>query len=305
MGGTLLGLIYVIASTIFFGMYVTPRKHSQLANAPYFFGMGLGLLVCTVGSAIAAGQFGPETLKYWHLGLIGGSLWTIGTGCMIAAVPLIGVSRAIPVKNTTGVLGVFIGVLMFGELLGHGPLPPLLALAGSVLIVVSPLFFARTMKTDEQVKPENIRPGILYAIGACLAYAVYSIAIKQADASGCPPIGYVGLVGAGAFVTIVAWSIWMKAVPVWAGASLKEKWLGILGGIIWAGATFFLFLAVSKLGLAISWSFIQANSLAAVGYSVFALSEIKLRHHLSDVILGAGTVLLGVVLLGLARVLGG
>jgi len=305
MGNTLIGVIFALCSMVFFGLYVVPRKHSRLQNVPYFFGMGLGLVVCTLAVGYFSKELGPDTWRFWWLGLLGGILWTVGTGFMIAAVPLIGVSRAVPIKNTTGVLGVFIGVLLFGELRHAGLLAPLLALAGSVLIVLAPVFFARTMASDEQVKPSNVKAGVLYALGACLAYALYSITIKAAIHSGCPPLGYVALIGLGAFVSIMAWSVKARAFGEWAQSSRHEKWLGLLGGLIWTAATFFLFLAVDRIGLAVSWSLIQGNSVAAVGYSLLALGEIKLQRHFKDVAVGLLTIVVGVALLGFAKQLGG
>jgi drug/metabolite transporter (DMT)-like permease len=156
-------------------MYIPYRKAYLTGMNPLsfvtFFTFGeLGMMSTLAVSYIGVGPLlrelqGARDVIFWLM--LGGFIWVIGDLFQQYAAKYVGISRGIPLSNTNQFWGLLWGVLVFGELHGHGHSTYAQVIGGSLLMmagVAAIAFSSATSSEQTQWKQAAHREGQRYCI---------------------------------------------------------------------------------------------------------------------------------------------
>jgi len=156
-------------------MYIPYRKAYLTGMSPLsfvtFFTFGeVGMMSALAFSYLGAAPLwhelqGARDVLFWLM--LGGFIWVIGDLFQQYAAKYIGISRGIPLSNTNQLWGLVWGVLVFGELRGHGNSiflqvggGSLLMMAGVAAIALSSASGGEKVRWQEAATREGDRYGI-------------------------------------------------------------------------------------------------------------------------------------------------
>ncbi|MFQ6067705.1 MAG: GRP family sugar transporter [bacterium] len=88
----------------------------------------------------------------------------------------------------------------------------------------------------------------------------------------------------------------------WTRVSWKDHLLAVLSGLLWVVAFASLANTLKLLGMAIAWPISNLNTVVTVAYSSLVLKEISLRQQRTKMFTGLLMGVMGIILLGLARI---
>jgi len=284
---------------VLFGLYMVPRKLISLRDRPFVLSMSLGIvLTATVAGLLVhhtplrAGQPGA-----WYA-LACGPLWYFGILLYSVSVSEMGLTLSTPIKNTTAVLGTLIGLIVFAE---WRETKPLEAVLGSVLVVASAVIISRTGESDCRRSCLSVR-GTLAALGAAVCFAAYTVPLKDAQRAGLDTVTLVAIMGCGILPTaLLAYAVTDRQWREWWGAPRREHGWALVCGAIWVLATYAMAEAIRHIGLAITWPFTNLNTIVTVACGILIFREISVRKFWKVLLLGLVVGVVGVALLGLAR----
>lgn len=290
------------AALIFFGLYMVPRKLTTLRDLPFVLSMCLGVvLTTTLASLLLHGTplvISPVQSRALALAFLCGPVWYLGVLFYTISVSEMGLTLATPIKNTTAVLGTLIGLLYFAEWQETRPLP---ALAGAALVVVSAVIISRTGESDCRRSCVTLR-GVLAALAAALFFASYTIPFKLAQQSGLDTVTLVAYMGLGTLSgAVVAFALLDRNWRQWLHAGLAHHLYAALCGLLWVLAVIVMAEAIRRIGLAITWPFTNLNTIVTVACGIVIFREISVRKFGRVIALGLVVGVLGVILLGVAR----
>jgi glucose uptake protein GlcU len=296
----LIGYGLATLALVFFGLYMVPRKLTGLRDLPFVLSMSVGIVLTnTVASLLLfrtplrdGGQAGHG------YALLCGPLWYAGVLFYSISVSRMGLTLSTPIKNTTAVLGAVIGLVVFAE---WRETKPIEALIGAILVVVSAIIISRTGEND--CRRSCVTPtGIVAAIGAAIMFASYTIPFKLAQGAGVDTVTLIGYMGWGILPTAALafaaldrdWRGWWHRAP-------REHLYAGLCGALWVVASIAMGEAIRRIGLAITWPFTNLNTIVTVACGIVFFHEINARKFWKVLLAGLVVGVLGVALLGLAR----
>ena len=300
MSITILGFALGILSALFFGLYMVPQKLVKIDNSTFLLSMGFGVLFTSLlayGLALALG------LAHYHhqlvpklYGVICGTVWGLGTLSFAASIGRIGMTLATPIKNTTGILGTLVGLIIFHE---WQTTNPWLGVGGSLLIVVSAILISAT--NDKNAPRRHSAIGVIYALLAACCYASYLVPMKLA----------VKMVGYWEFTPWMALGILLTttlAVVLRADGRrdfVSYPWrvygLSMLGGASWTIALITMSASMNMIDLSVAWALAQLNTIPAVFLGSLVFHEIHFATHRRLIYLGLLAATIGTFLLGWAK----
>ena len=134
----MIGYTLAIISSIFFSLYIIPRKFTKLD--PIYFSLLVGIGFFVSSSLLYLGRFffgfheaiQPEIL--WSI--LGGVLWAVGLVSLVKSIDTLGLTRSNQWKNLQGPIGVILSLVILNEFAHVNPLWAILA----GLCVFWPLF---------------------------------------------------------------------------------------------------------------------------------------------------------------------
>ena len=144
-GAAALGILAALGAGLLWGtMYIPYRKAYISGMNPLSFvtvftfgelGTVLSLALIFDGGwhNVAAGLVRARPALFWLF--LGGFCWVLGDLFQQYAAKYIGIGRGIPLSNTNQLWGLAWGVLVFGELAGHGETARFLVVAGSLVMI--------------------------------------------------------------------------------------------------------------------------------------------------------------------------
>lgn len=291
----MLGWLFAVVSSVFFSLYIVPRKLSKLTPVVFSFFMALGF----AGSSIV--MFLLQPLLHVHetpniallWSVLAGAIWGTSFVCFVSSIDVMGLSRSNQWKNLQGPVGVFLSLLILGE---FSTINPIFAMLAAVAIFLSAVFFT-TSSSDK--KGTDIK-GVLLAALAALGFG--SVAVIQK---------YV-TVHVGVYSQQVVWSLSIagslllyllltKQSKKIFQTSKRDLLLGIGAGIIYLGASFFQLLSFEFISASVSFTVVQMNGIWTVLIGILIFKEINIQRYYKRVSLGLVFTLLGIFLLVFAR----
>lgn len=290
---TIIGFSLGLLSAFFFALYMLPQKFGKVDHTTYLLCMAIGVLITALLGEAWAGFPHASTWPQRELALLCGVVWGIGTLAFAAAIGRIGLALSTPFKNTTGVMGTLIGLLLFQE---YKTTDPLLVLGGSILIVSAAIIIGRTGRTD--TPRSSVSAGIGYSLLAAVCYASYLYPMKIVVKS----IGYwefTPWMGLGILLT-AGTAVLLRPGGLRAFRDYTPRVLGasLLGGAAWTIALLCLAAGMKMINLSIAWSLANLNTVPAVFFAIALFHEVHLPTHWRTLTLGLLAATVGTVLLG-------
>lgn len=305
------GIVCGLLSAVFFGFYAIPRKYSKMGKYSFLLSMCIGVAVCT----FAVGALGKPGLSLTReqvlLSLVSGILWSIGTFTFILSIDAIGIVKATPIKNLTGVLGAISGIVVFGEFGLAQPFELAAVLLGSLVIAISAVVISRVypekdkILEGEKLDSSALIRGVILSLIAAVAYTVYTIPGKMVFGGDNSDLIYLYIryMGAGtALGALIGFVIFDRDLLAWCKEPLKEHITAILGGLLWTVAFLLVVLGIDSIGLSVAWPLGNLNTIVSVAYGVVVLREVKSTGQSGRILGGLILAAFGVGLLVFARI---
>jgi glucose uptake protein GlcU len=291
----MLGYVFAIISSVFYSLYVVPRKLSKLSPVVFSLfmstGFSFGAIVLYLLQPVLNFHEIPSLILLWSV--VAGVIWAVSFVSFVISIDLIGLSRSNQWKNLQGPVGVMLSLIILGEL---ATVNPIFALLAALSIFVSALFFTTSLNKESRI---NLQ-GVYLASFAALGFGSVAVIQKYVTA-------HVGV-----YSQQVVWSISIAMsllIYILAQKKLKELTvstrkdilLGLGAGFLYLGASFFQLFSFRKLDASISFTIIQMNAVWTIAIGIFLFKEIDLKKYYKRISLGFVFTFLGIVLLVFAR----
>jgi len=292
----MLGYITAIISSIFFSLYIIPRKLSKLSPVVFSLFMSVGFSISTIILYLFQPLIGfhenPSLVLLWSVGA--GVIWATSFVAFVTSIDFIGLSRSNQWKNLQGPVGVLLSLLLLGE---WATTNPIFAILAAFAIFASALFFTNTSSTTS--KQVNLK-GVYLASLAALGFGSVAVIQKYVTA-------HVGV-----YSQQVVWSLSIFSsllIYILLSQKLKEVfksrrkdiYLGLGAGVFYLGASIFQLFSYKYIPASIGFTIIQLNALWTITIGILVFKEIDLKKYSKQVGLGLLFTLIGVLLLVLAR----
>ncbi|MCP0886291.1 GRP family sugar transporter [Ligilactobacillus sp. WILCCON 0076] len=227
------------------------------------------------------------TVKLWIVGIVSGFFWSIGQNQQFHAMKAVGISKAVPISTGAQlVANALAGALLFHEWTTVRQLT-LGTIALIVLVVGSSLTALRDKTAIKKVN-ENWSVGYRAMLLSTLGYLGYTVIVTWAN------VDTQAMVLPQAMGMVVGATIFAYGQNIFQTETFKN----MLTGLVWGTGNFFMFLATTTVGLAISFSFSQMGIVISTFGSILFLGEKKTRKEMGYVIIGSLLVIVGGILLG-------
>ncbi len=285
------GLLLAVLSAVAFGLYMVPRRFSAAGQRDFSAALGLGALVALgLPLPFTAGPFSWQGLG---IAFLGGLSFAAGSQLFVMSVDALGITRATPVKNLTGVFGTLFGIAILGEYRHSGAGVLLELVAGSILTAFGAYLIGGIgQKTAAGTAPIARRKGFLLALGAAVGFGFYLVPLRLAAPLGTG-YGYLGL-GLGALVGLT-----LPRAAALLRMPVREIGLGALSGALLALGVQLAAPAANIVGLSVAWPITQLNTFVALGAGILWLHEHDLRSVRGRLAAASLATALGIVLLAL------
>lgn len=290
----MLGYILAILSSLFFSLYVVPRKLSKLSPVIFSFYMALGfsLSSCILYLFQPLIQFNETFSIVLLWSVLAGIIWASAFVLFITSIDLIGLSRSNQWKNLQGPIGVILSLIILGE---FAKINPLYAIIAAIAIFISALFFATPSADGKRIDYK----GVVFALLSALGFG--SVAVIQK---------YV-TTNVGVYSQQVVWSISIfLSLFIYIiitnkykqlKTSRRERLLGLGAGVLYLGASLLQLFSFSYISASVSFTIIQMNALWTVSIGIFIFKEINIKKYYKRILLGILFTLCGILLLVLAK----
>ncbi|WP_163655862.1 GRP family sugar transporter [Listeria sp. PSOL-1] len=221
---------------------------------------------------------------------VSGAFWSLGQMNQFRAFTQVGVSKTMPLSTGMQLLGTSLfGVFAFHEWGTNAKL----ALGFSALALIILGIFLTSYQQNKENAEQNMKKGMITLLISTVGYVGYVVVTRWFDISGWDAIlpQAVGMV-IGALVL----SIKSK------GKRLdKRTFLNLIPGVMWATGNLALLFANRLVGVATGFSLSQMGVIISTIGGILFLGEKKTRRELILVILGVILVIVGGVMIGIAK----
>ncbi|RLQ94198.1 GRP family sugar transporter [Falsibacillus albus] len=223
------------------------------------------------------------------IGAISGAFWAVGQSNQLRSIALMGVSKTMPIS--TGMQ--LVATALFGVIVFHEWSTKMTIILGSAAIISIIIGTILTSLDDDENKadPGELKKGIVILLISTAGYLVYVVVIRYFDINSWSALlpQAVGMVVGGVILTY-------RHKPF-----NKYAIKNIIPGLIWATGNLFLFISQPKVGVATSFTLSQMGIIIATFGGIIILGEKKTKKQLIGIIIGSIFIVLGAVLLGIAK----
>ena len=288
----MIGYILALVSSIFFGLYVVPRKLSKLEPVHFSLLMSLGFFVGSLVLYLLQPllQF-QETISpalLWSL--LAGLIWAMSFLLLIYSIDQIGLSRSNQWKNLQGPVGVILSLVILAE---YSTTNAFFAVLAGVAIFVSALFFSATTPETGKANSRGILLAILAGVGFGIVTVINKYVTDNVGVYSQQVVWSFGVV-----LALVFYAFLKNNLPTLKTEITKrEVVLGILAGLLYLGASFFMLQSYKYIDASVGFTIIQLNALWTIAIGIFIFNEVNLKQHRSKVWWGILFAIVGVILL--------
>lgn len=289
----MIGYIFAILSSIFFGIYIIPKKLVKVETKYYLFYMSIGFTFISSTAYLVSLLTGNNHEQLFHpvliLVIFRGIFWFLASNLFLISIDKIGMSRSTQYKNLKGPLGVLLTLIFLAEFKITNAFLVLLA---ALLTFTSALFF--TIKKDNHKIDKS---GITYAIGASLFLAVNSLIQKYVTNSG---FIYTQQLWQAITIMIITYTyiiIKNKNLKQLKTITSKNKVLAILGGLLYYFATYSNTLSYKHLPASIAFTIVNMSGIWSVIIGISIFKEIDFKKNYKRIIIGIILSLIAIIVL--------
>ena len=259
----------------------------------------------TLGMTAGAVLFGLFSLMYFHVQLSGmamlvgvasGLCWAVGQFEQFQSMKFIGISRTVPISTGLQLAGTALaGVILFHEwktssMVTMGTIAVIILIAGAALTSL------RDKRQSVSSQPVEAGRGATALAISTVGYILYTVIVNLSGLDSkliIFPQSIGMILGALIFVMLSA----QNRRKVWHKATAKN----VITGLVWGIGNFFMFMAIPKVGLAISYSLAQCGIVISTFGSIWLLGEKKTNREMVYTVIGSLLVIAGGVTLGLMK----
>lgn len=279
----MIGYLLAFLSSLFFGIYIIPKKIVKLDTKYYLFYMSLGFVSISVISYLVSLLNGTNNESLFDpillLIVLRGVSWFIASYLFLMAIDKIGISRSTQYKNLKGPLGVLLTLIFLSEFKVTNVFLVLLA---AILTFFSALLF--TIKKDNNKKVDRL--GIIYACIASLFLGMN--ALIQKYVTNCDFIYTQQLYQS---ITIMITSylyiiIKDKNTKQLGQIDFKNRILAFIGGSLYYFATYFNTLSYKYLPASIAFTIVNMSGVWSVIIGVLIFKEIDFKKNFKRIMVG-------------------
>ena len=275
----MVGYLLAVLSSLFFSIYIVPRKLSKLSPIVFSFFMSLGFAVSAIVLYLLKPIIGfhevISPILLWSV--LAGIIWATSFVLFVTSIDAIGLSRSNQWKNLQGPIAAILGIIILGE---FATTTPFFALLAALAIFLSAVFFTTTSNYKKQFNARGVYLATLAGVG------FGSVAVIQKYVTS----------NVGVYFQLVVWSLSIAAslfVYILLSKKVqevnlglrKELSLGLVAGVLYMGASIFQLFSYHYLAVSISFTIIQMNALWTVLIGILIFNEINLKKYYKNVAL--------------------
>ena len=230
-------------------------------------------------SYIAADLRQAPHLIVWAI--LAGCLWAVANTLTIFAVRDVGLSIAFPLWNSNSLLGIFWGIVFFGELRGADWRRWFGVLGGALLMFAGATALA--VASAAQAAPRDALRGVMAALAAGVLWGTMYIPYRKAYLTGMSPLSFITFFTVGELGMMSSLAIVYSggAAPLWhelSGARHILFWL-LAGGFVWVIGDLFQQYAVKYAGITRGIPLSNTNQLWGLLWGVLVFGELRSGGH--------------------------
>lgn len=290
------GYIFAIASSLFFSLYIIPRKLSMLTPELFSFLMSFGFFIGTVfiylvfPSLHLAEQFSP--ILSWSV--VAGLVWAISFVSFVKSIDYLGLARSNQWKNLQGPVGVLLALLILGE---SAQTSPFLAVIAALFVFASALAFTISNGVDKKVEEKR---GVILALFSGLGFGTVAV-IQKYVTSNVGVYTQQVVWSWTIFVSLLIYLLFRRSLTSLINHSKKDLLLAFIGGFVYLGASYFQLFSYKYIAASIGFTVIQMNALWTILIGIFVFKEINLKVHYKRVLIGLLCAIVGIIILAFAK----
>ena len=291
----MIGYLLAIISSIFFSLYVVPRKLSKLSPSVFSFFMSLGFFT---GSVVL--YYIKPFLKlneiispvlWWSV--LAGVIWATAFVLFIKSIDAIGLSRSNQWKNLQGPVGVVLSLIILRE---FSTINPVFAVLAAVAIFLSALFFTTSSDSSSSSDIKGVYLASLSALGFGSVAVIQKYVTSNVGVYSQQVVWSLSIVG-----SLFAYILYSKQLKEVKRSKKRDVYLGFGAGILYLGASFFQLFSYQYLAAAISFTIVQMNTFWTIAIGILVFKEIDLKKYYKKVSLGFLFTLVGILFLVFAK----
>jgi glucose uptake protein GlcU len=292
----MLGFFLAVISSLFYSLYVVPRKLSKLKPLEFSFLMAIGFFASTTVLYLAQPllKFDEHMSIVLLWSVLAGVIWATAFVTFVKAIDVIGLSRSNQWKNLQGPVAAVLGLVILSE---YKTTQPFFVLLAGLFVFVSALCF--TISSSKKEAKANLS-GVYLAALAGLGFGTVAVIQKYVTTR------------TGIYTQQLVWSFSIAGSLAIYTLATKQKLprlqfskpdvrLALGAGLLYLGASFFQLQSYKHLPASIAFTIIQLNTVWTIGIGVFYFSEISVNKHYKRLILGLLFAIAGIASLTLAR----
>ncbi|MBI5621542.1 EamA family transporter [Candidatus Falkowbacteria bacterium] len=289
----MIGYIFAVVSSLFFSLYIIPRKVSK--QHPIYFslfvGMGffLGSLLLYLLKPLLGFDEILSPVLFWSI--LAGIIWAAALVLFVKSIDLVGLVRSNQWKNLQGPIGVILSLVILIE---YAVTNPFFVFLAGVAVFLSAVFF--TVPTS----PEHVKDkfkGISLAVVSALGFGVVTVINKFVTTE------------VGVYSQQVVWSLsifFSLLIYIFSKKELlknitiinkRDISLGLIAGLLYLGASFFMLQAYKYIPASVGFTIIQLNGVWTILIGLFVFREVNIQEHYKRILLGFFFALIGIILL--------
>ncbi|KXZ20697.1 glucose transporter GlcU [Bacillus nakamurai] len=260
--------------------------------------LGGGPYSQTLGTTIGALIFSAVIYLVIHpvltpfiiiVGVVSGLFWAVGQSNQLKTIEYIGVSKTMPISTGMQLVSTALfGVIVFHE--WSTATTVILGILALIFIVIGIVLTSlESEKSEEQAG--QLKKGIVTLVISTIGYLIYVVVARLFNVDG-----WVALFPQAIGMFIGGLILTYKHKPF-----NKYTIRNIIPGLIWASGNMFLFISQPKVGVATSFSLSQMGIVISTLGGIFLLGEKKTKRQLISIAIGIVLIILGGVLLGIAK----
>lgn len=274
------GIIYAFIVSVFFSLYLIPRKFSKETPAVYTMFMGMGFFIPSVFYAILLPNYTVLFNPLFFLSVFVGITWMAASILFVTAIDKLGLSRSNQWKNIQGPVGAGLSLVILSEYQTTNTLYIMIAIGA---IFVSAALFS-IKKKSEKVIDKN---GIWYAIIAGLLFGSNSVIQKYVTINVEEIAPQQLYFSSGVFFSAMIYILFQK--KNWNDLKdifTKNAIMPFLAGLIYFIASQFAIMTNKLIPNSVGFTIIQFNAVWTIFIGILVFKEINLKVHWKRILLG-------------------
>lgn len=283
-----MNMVIALIPAIMWGLM--PLLVAKIGGSPHqqILGTSIGALIFATGMYLFSDPHYTSVILI--ASFISGAFWSLGQMLQFKAFTQIGVSQTMPLS--TGLQ--LIGTSLFGVFAFHEwGTPAKLLLGFSALAIIIVGIFLTSYEQNKANNTKNRKAGILTLLVSTIGYVGYVVITRWFNIDGWDAIlpQAFGMVAAAL----------MFSIKGEEPRFVKQTWLNIFPGIMWATGNLALLFSNKLVGIATGFSLSQMGVVLSTLGGVLLLGEKKTKKELIAMIIGIVLVIIGGVMIGYAK----